>query len=633
MAATPSHSPSTFVEMEPPDIATPLWHSAFRPPIVPPVPIHTPHHPSFIQASSGNTLVDSNPVQTLTWEPALPVDNMQICTSPEPSPLSSVCQQDLPRTLPTPRKELQQLTHQVQGNWDILVNHIQTNENTVDALTQELKTTSAHHGTLISQLKDHVENNQQKVLGCISETKHFVKGEVDQLAKTVSLMSTELRKDQITFVSEVRFMMEQLQNELQQDIKSYLVTFQQNHDQMSSTLTQTTQTTETLCTVVRELQTEIKKNFENQERQLSDFMQKEPFLAPVSTPESPAIPNNELSSQPSAVTKSDHLKLTFPTFGKPSDDPDPLLYLARCQDFLVVHPLTDADIMATFRSVLYGTARDWWEVARTSVKTWSQFESAFLSAFLSEDYEDELAERVRTRTQGEKESIRDFAFTYRALCRRWNSTLTDSELVKMILKNVKPFLASQLRSRVNTVDELVKLGQQLEKDFEHQQHYEKQTGLKQVSPPQRTIPNRPTERVNQPSAQCWRCKGHHSPGTCPRFMTAQSFQSSPQSHSSNNSPRTTFPSSKASGPPTNHSVTAFTRKTSANKKIQLSVSVPQQLVVPLSIGSWNGKAIVDTGASYTLLHENLCKEISAQKLLPWTRGPLYLANGKDRTVF
>lgn len=59
----------------------------------------------------------------------------------------------------------------------------------------------------------------------------------------------------------------------------------------------------------------------------------------------------------------------------------------------------------TFRTVLYGTARDWWEVARSTITTWNEFEITFLSAFLSEDYEDKLAERVRTRTQGEKESI------------------------------------------------------------------------------------------------------------------------------------------------------------------------------------------------------------------------------------
>ncbi|RXN25661.1 hepatocyte cell adhesion molecule-like protein [Labeo rohita] len=58
------------------------------------------------------------------------------------------------------------------------------------------------------------------------------------------------------------------------------------------------------------------------------------------------------------------------------------------------------DILATFRTVLHGTARDWWEVRRSSISTWSEFEAAFLSAFLSEDYEDELAERVRTKIQG-----------------------------------------------------------------------------------------------------------------------------------------------------------------------------------------------------------------------------------------
>lgn len=35
----------------------------------------------------------------------------------------------------------------------------------------------------------------------------------------------------------------------------------------------------------------------------------------------------------------------------------------------------------------------------------------------------------------------------------------------------------------------------------------------------------------------------------------------------------------------------------------------QQLIVPVSIGTWIGKAIVDTGASYTLIHEILWKDL------------------------
>ncbi len=108
--------------------------------------------------------------------------------------------------------------------------------------------------------------------------------------------------------------------------------------------------------------------------------------------------------------------------------------------------------------------------------------------------------------------------------------------------------------------------------------------------------------------------------------------SSPLSHFNpvNTNPQTTFPVPRSGGPPINHSFSAtFTKNTPKNcKNTPPPAALTQQLVVPLSIGTWKGKAIVDTGASYTLLHENLCLELIAQSLLPWTRGPLYLANGE-----
>lgn len=89
--------------------------------------------------------------------------------------------------------------------------------------------------------------------------------------------------------------------------------------------------------------------------------------------------------------------------------------MERCNDYLALNPLADEEIIATLHNVLNGTARDWWDVARESVAMWSEFEKSFLSAFLSEDYNDELAERVRTKTQGASESIGNFAYSYRAL--------------------------------------------------------------------------------------------------------------------------------------------------------------------------------------------------------------------------
>lgn len=61
--------------------------------------------------------------------------------------------------------------------------------------------------------------------------------------------------------------------------------------------------------------------------------------------------------------------------------------------------------------------------------------------------------------------------------------------------------------------------------------------------------------------------------------------------------------------------------------------IPQQLIVPVSIGTWNGKAIVDTGASYTLVHDSVWKALRRpqEDLTPWTSGPLFLANGETET--
>lgn len=79
----------------------------------------------------------------------------------------------------------------------------------------------------------------------------------------------------------------------------------------------------------------------------------------------------------------------------------------------------------------------------------------FLSAFLSEEYVDELEERIRTRVQEDGESIRDFAYMYHALCRRWKTDMPEEKVIQLILKNIHPHLASQLRSSmVKTVDTL-----------------------------------------------------------------------------------------------------------------------------------------------------------------------------------
>lgn len=113
--------------------------------------------------------------------------------------------------------------------------------------------------------------------------------------------------------------------------------------------------------------------------------------------EQPTTPGvSTLPLNKSRDTWKSPIKLQFPTYGKLDDPPDSLQYLERCEDYLALNTLSDEELMATLCNVLHGTARDWWDVARHKIRTWSEFKVQFGAAFLSEDYEDELAERIRT---------------------------------------------------------------------------------------------------------------------------------------------------------------------------------------------------------------------------------------------
>ncbi len=48
------------------------------------------------------------------------------------------------------------------------------------------------------------------------------------------------------------------------------------------------------------------------------------------------------------------VSIIYNGFGKPYNDTDPLNYLTRCQDFMALHPLAEADLLATLRTVLCG---------------------------------------------------------------------------------------------------------------------------------------------------------------------------------------------------------------------------------------------------------------------------------------
>ncbi len=136
-------------------------------------------------------------------------------------------------------------------------------------------------------------------------------------------------------------------------------------------------------------------------------------------------------------------------------------------------------------SVLTHTANDWW-VAEKKVRTWSQFKYAFLQSFLSDDHEVEVERRIRERKQRVDESIRMFAYQYRALCLRLKPSMTEREILQATLRNCNPRIASILRGTVTTVDDLVRIGTLIERDISEERAFWRQIHQEQNSKPSET---------------------------------------------------------------------------------------------------------------------------------------------------
>lgn len=160
--------------------------------------------------------------------------------------------------------------------------------------------------------------------------------------------------------------------------------------------------------------------------------------------------------------------------------------MERCDEYLAVQPLNDVEILSMLPSVLTYTAKDWWLAEKKKVKTWSQFKSAFLQSFLSDDHEVEVERRIRERKQRVDESIRTFAYQYRALCLRLKPAMTEWEILQAALRNCNPRIASILRGTVTTVDELVRVGTLIERDIGEGRAFWRQRHQETASKPAET---------------------------------------------------------------------------------------------------------------------------------------------------
>lgn len=170
---------------------------------------------------------------------------------------------------------------------------------------------------------------------------------------------------------------------------------------------------------------------------------------------------------------------TVPYLWQDGEQPRPTIVLGEMQkDFLSLNPLSDEELNLQERMVWYSKGL-----------VGCDFQSNFLSAFLMKMYWQKECEhefKVRMRVSETFLYVLFFFFF-------WKPDITEEAVIKFILRNINPRMASQLRSRVNTVEELVRLGQELEKEKLSQTQYD------QWKKPLSKQKDKSTQTLSQPS--------------------------------------------------------------------------------------------------------------------------------------
>jgi len=174
-------------------------------------------------------------------------------------------------------------------------------------------------------------------------------------------------------------------------------------------------------------------------------------------------------------------------------------------------------------------------------------------------------EESEKETQRVDESIRTFAYQYRALCLRLKPAITEREILQATLCNCNPRIASILRGTATTVDELVRVGTLIERDISEERAF-------------------------------WRQRHQE---TTPKPAETNKFTSGRQS---------------------NPHIALF----SENGGKSLTT-----LTLPITIKGHQYQAILDTGSTYSLVQESCWQRLkSSQEVMQSSRGQSFsLANG------
>lgn len=141
---------------------------------------------------------------------------------------------------------------------------------------------------------------------------------------------------------------------------------------------------------------------------------------------------------------------------------DPISFIERLKEMMESYEIPPNRTLKAIPEILYGNALLWWRNYRDSWRNFDDFLHDFEQQYLPPGYYRSLDREIQERTQGEKESCRDFVVALSTLIRRRGGFNEEAKLER-IYNNLKPDYKYYIRRHeVKTTGELIKRAEEYE---------------------------------------------------------------------------------------------------------------------------------------------------------------------------
>lgn len=235
-------------------------------------------------------------------------------------------------------------------------------------------------------------------------------------------------------------------------------------------------------------------------------------------------------------------------------------FLEKVEETALARGVTPKQLYQSALDLFTGRALTYYRAIRTQVHNWKQLTSELREEFLPPDYNQNLYEEIKHRTQGSSETIGMYIAIMQNLFNRMRVPVTEQVKLKIILNNLMPLYQQALMlTDVTSIEQLKKLGRHIEARKQSVQNYipparrgkALEPDLAYVDPnppiveavqPSVNRPNRP----NRTKLQCWNCGAGHIFRDCDKPLAKFCFRCGHKDTTSHTCPKC----AKNSQPPT-----------------------------------------------------------------------------------